>query len=158
MRWRGRGATTLAVATASAIGAFALGAASASSQLTAPTTITVVEHSEHDTVIDVGKKGDSTGDILTFHNAVYDATDTAKAGKNQGQCVRERPRAGTWECWWTTSLRDGQITVEGPFSDTEDTVFAVTGGTGLYANARGSMNVKAIHGGAKYRQTFHLIP
>ncbi len=116
------------------------------------------EHSEHDKVIDVGKKGDSTGDILTFHNDVYDETDTAKAGTNQGQCVRESPKAGTWECWWTTSLPDGQITVEGPFSDTGDTVFAVTGGTGLYENARGSMNVTAINGGAEYEQTFHLIP
>jgi hypothetical protein len=140
------------------VGAFVLGAASASSGVTAPVTITVFEHSAHDHVVDVGKKGDSTGDILTFHNNVFDGTDTAKAGTNQGQCVRESPKAGTWECWWTTSLDGGQITVEGPFSDTSNTVFAVTGGTGLYENVRGSMQVEAINGGAEYKQTFSLIP
>ena len=149
---------TLGLVLAFTVGAFVLGGAIATSGVTAPVTITVFEHSDHDKVIDVGKKGDSTGDILTFHNDVYDGTDTSKAGTNQGQCVRESPKAGTWECWWTTSLDDGQITVEGPFSDTIDTVFAVTGGTGLYENVRGSMGVKAIDGGAEYEQTFSLIP
>jgi hypothetical protein len=149
---------TLGAVSAFTFGAFAFGAASATSGITTPVTITVFEHSDHDKVIDVGKKGDSTGDILTFHNDVYEGTDTAKAGTNQGQCVRESPKAGTWECWWTTSLDDGQITVEGPFSDTSDTVFAVTGGTGLFENARGSMSVRSINGGAEYEQTFSLIP
>jgi allene oxide cyclase len=146
-----------AVVVLSALG-FGLGAASGKSGIASPITLTVFEHSTTDKVIDVGKKGDSTGDILTFHNNLYDETDTTKAGTLQGQCVRESPRAGTWECWWTMSLADGQVTVEGPFSDTSNTVFAVTGGTGLYENARGSMSVKAINGGAEYEQTFHLIP
>ena len=47
---------------------------------------------------------------------------------------------------------------KGPFSDTSDTVFAVTGGTGLFENARGSMSVRSINGGAEYEQTFSLIP
>lgn len=95
-----------------------LGIASASSHVAGPVALTVIEHSSTDKVVDVGKKGDSSGDILTFHNNLYDATDTARVGTNQGQCVREDPKAGTWECWWTTSLKDGQITVEGPFDDT----------------------------------------
>jgi hypothetical protein len=138
--------------------AFGLAVASATSGIAAPTTITVFEHSTTDKVIDVGRHGDSTGDILTFHNKLYDETDTTTVGKLQGQCVRESPRAGTWECWWTMSLDDGQVTVEGPFSDTSDTVFAVTGGTGIYENVRGSMQVEAINGGAEYKQTFSLIP
>ena len=138
--------------------AFGLGAASAMSGIATPTTLTVFEHSTTDKVIDVGRHGDSTGDILTFHNELFDDTDTTKVGTLQGQCVRESPRAGTWECWWTMSLADGQVTVEGPFSDTSDTDFAVTGGTGLYENVRGSMQVKAINGGAEYKQTFSLIP
>jgi allene oxide cyclase len=95
---------------------------------------------------------------LTFHNKLFDETDTTKVGALQGQCVRESPRAGTWECWWTMSLADGQVTVEGPFSDTADTVFAVTGGTGSYENGRGSMQVESIDGGAEYKQTISLIP
>ena len=137
--------------------AFGLGTASATSGISGPVSITVIEHATTDKVIDVGKKGDSTGDILTFHNHVYDETDTARVGTDQGQCVRESPKAGTWECWWTTSLADGQVTIEGPFLDATNSVFAaVTGGTGLYENARGSM--AATCKGSECTLTFSLIP
>ena len=136
--------------------ALGLGVARASSDITGHATITVIEHSTTDEVADVGRKGDSAGDILTFHNNVFDANDSSRVGRNQGQCVREDPRAGTWECWWTTSLADGQITVEGPFADTHDTTFAVTGGTGRYENVRGFMRVRSLKGGTEYRQTFEL--
>lgn len=120
--------------------AFVLGAASASSGIAAPTEITVIEHGTTYKVVDVGKKGDSTGDIMTYHNALYDETDTTKVGGDNGMCVRESPKQGTWECWWTTTLADGQITAEGPYSDSEPSAtYAVTGGTGLYENVRGSM-------------------
>jgi Allene oxide cyclase barrel like domain len=137
--------------------AFGLGVATASSGITGPVIITVVEHATTDKIIDVGKRGDSTGDILTFHNDVYDETDTTNVGTDQGQCTRESPRAGTWECWWTTSLADGQITIEGPYLDASNTVLAaVTGGTGLYANARGSMEASC-HG-SECTMTFSLVP
>ncbi|HEY7476616.1 MAG TPA: Allene oxide cyclase, partial [Actinomycetota bacterium] len=35
-------------------------------------TMTVIEHATTDKVIDTGKAGDSAGDLLTFHNKVYD--------------------------------------------------------------------------------------
>jgi hypothetical protein len=137
--------------------ALGLGIARASTGATGRSTVTIIEHSTTDVVADIGTKGDSAGDVLTFHNRVFDATDSRPVGRNQGECAREDPRAGTWECWWTTSLAGGQITVEGPFSDTHDTTFAVTGGTGLYENARGSMRVRSLHGGREYEQTFALI-
>jgi len=137
--------------------AFGIGIAFAGSGITGPVTVTVIEHATTDKVIDVGKKGDSTGDILTFHNDVYDETDTTQVGTLQGQCVRESPKAGTWECWWTTSLADGQITIEGPYLDSSNTVLAaVTGGTGLYVNARGSMEASCA--GSECTMTFSLIP
>jgi len=54
-------------------------------------------------------------------------------------------------------LAHGQITVEGPFYDTHDSVLAVTGGTGTYANVRGSMELKSRSGGTEYDFIFHLI-
>ena len=120
-------------------------------------TVTVIEHAKTDKVIDVGKKGDSTGDILTFHNDLYDETDTTKVGTDQGQCTRMSPKDGTWECWWTTSLQDGQITIEGPYLDASNTVLAaVTGGTGQYENARGTMEASCK--GSECTMTFKLIP
>jgi hypothetical protein len=136
---------------------FGLGAASATSGITDPVSITVVEHAKTDKVIDVGKRGDSTGDILTFHNDVYDEADASKVGALQGQCTRMSPKQGTWECWWTTSLEGGQITIEGPYLDASNTVLAaVTGGTGSYANVRGSMQASCK--GSKCTLTFELIP
>ena len=55
-------------------------------------------------------------------------------------------------------MAGGSITVEGPFFDTHDSVFAVTGGTGVYRNARGSMTLKARNSGAEYDFIFNLIP
>ena len=136
---------------------FGLGVAAAGSRITGPVTVTVVEHAKTDKVIDVGKKGDSTGDILTFHNDLYDETDTTKVGTDQGQCTRMSPKDGTWECWWTTSLQDGQITIEGPYLDASNTVLAaVTGGTGQYENARGTMEASCT--GSECTMTFKLIP
>ena len=137
---------------------FALGAASASSGIAAPTEITVLEHATHDKIVDIGKKGDSTGDIFTYHNDLYDETDTTKVGGDNGMCVRESPKLGTWECWWTTTLADGQITAEGPYTDSGTSwTYAVTGGTGLYENVRGSM-VETINAAGEYVLAYSLIP
>jgi hypothetical protein len=38
-------------------------------------------------------------------------------------------------------LKDGQITVEGPFADSGDSLMAVTGETGRFAGAKGSMKL-----------------
>jgi len=55
-------------------------------------------------------------------------------------------------------LPNGQITVEGPFSDTGNTALAITGGTGKYRNARGSMDLK-FHdqAGTEFDFVFHVI-
>jgi hypothetical protein len=88
---------------------------------------------------------------------VYDAADAHKVGTDQGYCVRIVVGA-TWECNWTTSLSGGQITVEGPFSDTGNTVLAITGGTGAYRNARGSMQLKYHNpAGTEFDFVFDLI-
>ena len=99
-------------------------------------TIHVIEHATTDTV-DV----DAVGHVLTFANDVFDSADHVKVGTDQGYCVRITVGA-SWECNFTTFLPDGQITVEGPFSDTGGTVLSVTGGTGAYRNSRGSMELR----------------
>ena len=132
----------LIVAALVVAGAATLLASSAS----AATTITVVEHATSDKVVDVGKKGDSPGDLLTFHNKVYDETDTTVVGTDQGYCTRISPKQGSWECIYTTFLEDGSITVETPFYDTTDSVGAITGGSGLYASASGTIDLHCFVG------------
>lgn len=113
---------------------FAAGGASAGS------TLHFVEHADTDSVTDLGAKGDSPGDLLTFANPVFDAANKTKVGSDQGFCVRI-VGGKAWECWWTLVLTEGQLTVEGPFVDGANSVLAVTGGTGKYAGARGQMKL-----------------
>ncbi len=119
-------------------------------------TIAVVEHATTDAVTN-GTAGDDVGNILTFGNDVFNAADTQKVGSDQGSCVRIVV-GSSWECMWTTFLPSGQITVEGPFYDTGDSVLAITGGTGAYRNARGEMELKYHNpAGTKFDFVFHLI-
>ncbi len=146
----------LACGSALLVAAGAIGA-SAGSKVAGPKTIHVIEHPNTDKVVDTGKPGDSSGDLLTFHNPVFNESDTAQVGHDQGQCIREAPKHGTWECTWTTFLSGGQIAVEGPFYDTKNnSVLAVTGGTGNFANVRGEMNLKFRNGGTEFDFVFHL--
>jgi hypothetical protein len=118
-----------------------------SSSATAATTLTVIEHADTDHVTDIGKPGLSPGDLLTFHNRIYDSTDTDVVGSDQGSCIRitkfKDNQTGSWECQWTTILNDGadSITVESPFYDTGLGVGAITGGTGAYLGASGSLDL-----------------
>jgi len=119
-------------------------------------TITVIEHATTDTTTDTGAAGDSAGDVLTFANEVFDRKDEKKVGTDQGYCIRVVPGA-SYECNFTTLLAGGQIVVEGPFYDTKDSVLAITGGTGRYRNARGSMELHGLESGTKFRFAFHII-
>jgi allene oxide cyclase len=117
-------------------------------------TVQVIEHATTDT--QVPSSPDQTGSVLTFHNDVFDKTDVRKVGTDRGDCVRIAPAEGTWECRWTTFLNGGQITVEGPFNDTSNTVLSITGGTGKYRSARGQMQLLSRNGGTEYDFVFQL--
>jgi allene oxide cyclase len=119
-------------------------------------TIRVVEHATTDAVTETGKKGDSAGDLLTFANAVYNASNTTSVGSDDGWCIRTA--AGkSWECAWTTTLAGGQIMVAGPFLDAGPSKLAIVGGTGTYAGAQGWMDLRARNKkGTEYDFVFHL--
>jgi len=125
--------------------------------VTAPMTLKVIEHSVTDKVIDTGKAGDTSGDLLTFNNPIYDASNKTKIGHDQGDCIRISPKQGTWECRWLTFIAGrGAIMVEGAFFDGRDNTLAITGGTMEFRNARGSMKLVARNGG--YYFVFKLLP
>jgi allene oxide cyclase len=146
---------------AGVIAAAALGLAAASvgahPDIASPVQIHVIEHAISDTVTDTGASGDSSGDLLTFHNPIFDASDSTRVGRDQGDCIRIVP-GRSWECRFVTRLAGGSLTVEGPFFDTHNSVLAVTGGTGVYRNARGTMTLKSRAGGTEFDFIFNLIP
>jgi allene oxide cyclase len=123
-------------------GIFVLALLAAAANASAGEVIAVVERADTDAVTDTGAKGDSVGDVLTFANPVFDRANKTQIGTDQGYCVRTVV-GKAWECNWTMSLKDGQLTVEGPFLDAGDSVLAITGGTGKYAGARGQMKLHA---------------
>jgi allene oxide cyclase len=102
----------------------------------------IVERAISDAIVHVGGKDDAAGNLLTFANPVFDAANKKQLGSDQGFCVRVAV-AKSWECLWTVTLAGGQITVEGPFLDQGDSLLAVTGGTGKYAGAKGSLKLHA---------------
>jgi allene oxide cyclase len=119
-------------------------------------TIHLVEHATTDAVTN-GSATDSAGNILTFANDVFDSANANKVGTDEGSCVRTVV-GKAWECRWTTFLPHGQITLEGPFYDNSDSTVAITGGTGVYRNVRGSMELKYRNAvGTEFDFIFHVI-
>jgi allene oxide cyclase len=123
--------------------------------------IHVVEHAITDTVQEFHPPHMSLGDVLGFHNPVFDANDEHQVGRDNGQCTRTVATGKTeWECFWTTFLPQGQITVEGPFfDDGTDTTLTITGGTGVFVEAHGSMllHVRGNPVGSEFDFIFTLV-
>ncbi len=128
------------------------------------TIIHVVEHAVTDTVGDADHgvpSPDALGNVLAFHNPVFDAANKTQVGVDNGDCVRTvTGKNGVWECFWTVILSAGQITVEGPYNTNgTDTILAITGGTGAYNQARGQMTLHARNAkGTEYDFIYHIEP
>ena len=131
--------------------------ASASGARPGVTRMVVIEHATTDTVVDLTPNGDSTGDLLTFHNELFDEANAKVVGSDQGDCVRIEAGV-SWECRWVNVLDGGSITVEGPFFDAKGSTLAITGGTGLYRGARGSMRLlSANDAGTEFEFIFRIL-
>jgi Ni/Co efflux regulator RcnB len=120
------------------------------------TVISVVEHASTDATTDTGAPGDTAGDILTFANDLYDARDAKVVGTDQGSCIRIVV-GKSYECTWTNIFPKGQIVVSGVFYDAKGSTLAITGGTGRYKDARGTMDLVARENGTKFSFVFHLV-
>ena len=118
-------------------------------------TIHVVERATTDAVTN-GSKQDKVGNVLTWHNKIYDAANQQRVGKDAGYCVRIVV-GKSWECSWTTYLEAGSISVQGQFLDKGDSELAITGGTRAYAGASGTMTLQYRNKkGTAFDFIFHL--
>jgi hypothetical protein len=118
-------------------------------------TLRLVEHADTDATTDTGAAGDSAGDILTFANPVFNHANTRQVASDQGYCIRV-VAGRSYECTWTNFLKGGQVVVQGPFYDAKDSTLAITGGTGRYREARGSMKLHARPDGKSYDFVFRI--
>ena len=89
------------------------------------------------------KKSHENITYRVFHSPIFDSTDTSRVGRDNGSCIRTTNKSGAWECGGTTLLENGasSITTEGPFYDTGKAAGAITGGTGTYVGASGSVDI-----------------
>ena len=97
------------------------------------------------------------GNILTFVNPVFDATNQKRVGHDEGFCTCGwTSKQGIWECLWTTFLKAARSPSRDRSTTLMDSVPSVTGGTGAYRNARGEMVLKSRNGGKEYDFIFKL--
>jgi len=136
-------------------GVLAAGVLAAPADAARHRTIRLVEHADTDATTDTGAAGDSAGDILTFANPVFNRANTRQVASDQGYCVRVVV-GRSYECTWTNLLKGGQVVVQGPFYDTRASTLAITGGTGRYRDARGSMRLHARPDGKSYDFVFRI--
>ena len=99
------------------------------------------------TFVDTGKPGPSVGDIVVARDEVL-RENGSPAGTFRQTCtlvdLTGNPFTSTYECAGSLALKDGTITMQGPFVPAEaEQTAAVTGGTGEYRTARGEIVVRA---------------
>ena len=112
-------------------------------------TIRLVEANKElqPTFVDTGAPGPSVGDVAVARDDVL-REDGSKAGTFRQVCTLVDlvggPFTSTFECTGSIALKDGTITMEGPFvPSAPESVAAITGGTGAYKTARGEVVVRA---------------
>jgi hypothetical protein len=148
-------ATTAALA-AGGVVATTSAASNARPHAVAAGTVHVIEHAITDKEYPSVTGPDAPGNELIFTNPVFNVANKRQVGHDEGFCTRLDPKKGSWECLWTTFLKGGQITVQGPYYDTRNSVLSITGGTGAYRTARGQMVLNSRDNGKEYDFIFQL--
>ena len=102
----------------------------------------------------------SIGDILAFSNPIFDQSRTHRLGLTSAQCIATRAgkiASATYTCSGTFALNDGTIAVAA-LQRGEPTIqqLAVTGGTGAYNGARGTILARTLKTGTE--DTITLLP
>ena len=105
-------------------------------------SLRLVERATGETVVHRTTAPDALGDLIVFANPLYDAANKNLKGSSRGVCTRVEV-GHWWECHWTMALPGGALLVAGSYPDEGDSVFAIVGGSGRYAGARGTVAVHA---------------
>lgn len=146
-----------------AAGGIAVGATSASSDQSAGDVLRLVGTEVSSQFLDLGEADFSEGDQFVFTNDLLRG-DT-KVGEDGGWCIVTRltqEGANSWECHGVNSLPGGLITVQGSVTyapgeelKAEPYQFAITGGTGRYRDAGGTVRIEEVSP-EKLRLTFRI--
>jgi hypothetical protein len=132
-----------------AVGALALSAAPAGARSHGRTiTIKARSQIEHVQLVDNAPTGDSPGDMVVFTEQLFD-THGKRIGSDAATCVRLFD--ATSLCTGMYKLPGGQVMVQllqpGPTGTYDQ---AITGGTGRFGGARGTVTVAQQAGGDRF--------
>lgn len=116
------------------------------------TLITIADARVHKAQLtDLGEPGDSVGDILTFDQPLLDE-NMNPIGTNSGSCIRTQV-GHSFQCQWTLSLAEGDITVAGREFDQGTSTLSIIGGTGIYSGISGEMDSTNNNNNGTFTQT-----
>ncbi len=116
----------------------------------ADTTLALYEHDTEQHVIDHGSPGPTPGDQFIFAGDVFDRPGGVFLGRANGICttLTGDDKGGETTCSATFNLDGGQVAVQGTldsaalFSSGNPNPLFITGGTGIYRNARGDGTIQ----------------
>jgi hypothetical protein len=134
--------TAIAVAVGVILGGTLIGTLS-SNAATGPATIRITDKQTRVVRVDLGKRGRTAGDVEIVNALVYNQRVTPRAlGHSETVCTYTI--GINRSCQGTVFLPKGKLVVAGILRYRQFYELAVTGGTGLYNNARGTMTVTRI--------------
>jgi hypothetical protein len=111
-----------------------------------PMALTLVEHSESETITDLGEPGFSAGDALVWGpNPLFDAANAVDTGAvTQGSCLVLNA-SGDTHCIETIAFPDGStLAIQGvQLGSLAPSTMTIVGGSGQYLHASGTLVVEA---------------
>jgi hypothetical protein len=131
------------------------------SAITSAQTLRLHERDTGNAFLDLGGKGPSIGDELVGASALTNRAGHS-AGTDNFVCTSVTANDATFQCTVVYALHRGRVTAQGQATITGshplfDELFAITGGTGAYQNARGE--VRILQSAQTHAElTFHLLP
>jgi hypothetical protein len=135
-----------------------LAAAPPAGAISGPATITISDREISRARVDLGRRGASAGDVETMRALLFNKRITRRTiGHSETVCVATG--GGSSTCTETFFLPKGKIVAIAPVRFAEVFDAAVVGGTGLYANVRGTLTVTSL--GQTPRRSllvFRLVP
>ena len=116
--------------------------------------VTVLSTNTEEAFVDAGEPGFSLGDSFVFSSRLTRQGETV--GHTGVVCTITSVRMEESQCVGTAWLRRGQISIQGLLAgEPEEFEFPITGGTGAFEGAGGTLVVREISN-TKERLTFHI--
>jgi hypothetical protein len=148
---------TRKIVVAAAAAALAAGAASAGAQ-DGPRTIELISVEQRCATADNGRKGDSVGDLTACRGALRHRGGGGPAGRAHWTCLYLGTERRGEDCSAVVNLPGGTLQAAGVLSHLRpDSEWAITGGTGRHAGARGSVKLTQLSA-TRTAATISLLP